>query len=405
MRISREHSSAWVAALAIFDLLAILAAYTFSTFVSLRTGETFSGQAQANISYLLVMTGIWTYQAIEQRLFISMRSDALMPELFAVTKAAVITMLLTVFSLALLIQASLDRSLIIIFCLTTFLTIVIVRTALRLSLWGFRRRGYNYLRILVIGSNERAAHVVRVIQSHEHFGFQVDGFLETDDSRRQHLEKLGIEFLGGIRELESVLVNRVVDVVYICLPMRSHHETIQSIAHLCEGVGVPVRLRADLFPVKVASGELVRVGPFPMLSLTSTGLLRTPLRVQRLTDALVAALLFITLIPVFTIIGVLIKIESRGPVFVSETRGDSSGRKKVALVRFRTSRTSPREKNEITRFGKFLVTYHLDELPTLINIGRGQLSLSDPLMRHSDDAHSDQNTKLSRAAETSQPSG
>lgn len=371
----REHTAAWTLALALVDAGGIFAAYALTLYATVPAETSFIEHFVDYQMYFAVMVAVWAVQAVEQRLFVSMRGDGLLPQLFAAAKTLFTTSFLAIFLLALLVQASLDRSFILIFGALALVTIISSRIVLRVSLWGIRRRGYNYRRILIVGANERAARIVQSIQTHEHFGFRVVGFLEDDRSRRAELERLGLECLGEIRNMEDVLVERVVDVVYICLPVRSFYETIQSIAHLCEGVGVSVRLMADLFPLRISGSEIMRVGPFPMIALTSSTRLAARPNMLRLVDAAVAAVLLVVLSPGLAVIGALIKLGSSGPVFAREAREKTPGQRDTTLTKFRTTKV---DSGETTRIGKFLIRYKLDELPVLLDIGRGRVSVSDP---------------------------
>ena len=78
------------------------------------------------------------------------------------------------------------------FCLTTLLSLTTFRLIVRLSLWGLRHRGYNYRHIVLIGANDRTAHLAEVILSHEQYGYHIEGFLEDDEERKSYLERYNI---------------------------------------------------------------------------------------------------------------------------------------------------------------------------------------------------------------------
>jgi len=211
------------------------------------------------------------------------------------------------------------------------------------------------------------------------------------------MDDLDIRYYGKVRDLETILQDRVVDVVYISLPVRSQYETIESIAHLCEGVGVPVRMLADLFPLRMASSRLSRLGDIPILSLTESRTVGSPFSLNRLADFLVSTILIVILLPVWVVIALLIKLDSRGPVFTRETRTAPRTHRSFKLLKFRTAALLDTPRNgggdldspdEIvsadavegyTRVGRLLVRYSLDELPELVNIWCGQISSLDPV--------------------------
>ena len=391
MKGNRGYSRLQTSAILVLDVGAIFFAYALSLWLSPSANSRIQDELVPYLPYFLVISAVWMYQVVDQRLFMSIRVDTLIPQLVSTTKALLGTVLLGTFILAVLLVEDLDRMFTLVFLIMTILLVLPLRMGLRLSLWSLRLRGYNYRRILIVGANERAARVVRVLLSHQHFGFNVQGFVDDDPSRRDILEALGIPYLGSIHGLEELLTKNVVDVVYICLPVRSNYPSIQSIAHLCEGVGVPVRLMADLFPLQVTSSEMGRIAGAPLLTLTDSNAPRSDFDLGHVPDALVASLLLFMLTPAFFLIGLLIKLDSRGPVFVSESGllPESGLRKRVLFRVFDTENdadhaasSTPRHahltedvpssvEQPLTRVGRFLQRYGLHELPLLVDVVRG----------------------------------
>ena len=372
-------------AILLLDVVVIFLAFALSLWMSPWIQTKFIPYSP----YFLVITVVWLYQVVDQRLFMSIRIDTLIPQLVSTMKALLGTILLGTFILVLLLGEDLDRLYTFVFLTTTLLLLFPLRMGLRLSLWSLRLRGYNYRRILILGANERAARVVRVLLSHQHFGFNVQGFLDDDPSRNHIMESLGIPYLGPIQGLEKLLTDNVLDVVYICLPVRSNYPSIRSIAHLCEGVGVPVRLMAELFPLQMTSRDMGQIAGAPVLTLSAPDASGSNFDLEHAPDALVAGVLLLMLMPAFFFIGLLIKLDSRGPVFVSESdTGPGFGPRKRIFFRIfstengtahsGTSAEAEREmdaadsaKQSLTRVGRFLQRYGLHELPLLANVARG----------------------------------
>lgn len=383
--------------LGLLDTACLFASYVAAVGLTLPEASSLSGGLWGHWIWCVALMCMWWYQAIDQRLLVPRGSASLMPELFAVTKAVILSLMLTIFIVALLVQGELDRGFVLALSAISLLLMVCYRTVVRLSLWNLRRRGYHFRRVLLIGANTRAANIARILISNQSFGIQIVGYLEDDESRRSHLDDLGIRCYGKVRDLETILQDKVVDVVYISLPVRSQYETIESIAHLCEGVGVPVRMLADLFPLRMASSRLTRLGDIPILSLTESRAAGSPFSLNRLADLLVSTILIVILLPVWLLITLLIKLDSRGPVFTLEPRTAPRTHRPFNLLKFRTASSVEEAGNDgidsnscseeargeadeaFTRVGRVLVRYSLDELPELVNIWCGQISSLDPL--------------------------
>lgn len=383
---NRGYSRLQTAAILVLDVGAILLAYGSALWLSPSTNDSIQSELIPYSPYFLVIASVWLYQVVDQRLFMSIRIDTLIPQLVSTMKALLGTVLLGTFILVLLLGEDLNRMFALVFLIITMLLVLPLRMGLRLSLWSLRLRGYNYRRILILGANDRAARVVRVLLSHQHFGFNVQGFLDDDPSRSRMMESLGIPYLGPIQGLEKLLTDNVVDVVYICLPVRSNYPAIRSIAHLCEGVGVPVRLMAELFPLQMTSKDMGQIAGAPILTLTASDASHSNFDLEHVPDALVAGLLLFMLMPVFLFIGLLIKLDSRGPVFVSESGSapEFGLRKRIFFRVFDTENgaahpsasgnaehTMDTPEQSLTRVGRFLQRYGLHELPLLANVVQG----------------------------------
>jgi lipopolysaccharide/colanic/teichoic acid biosynthesis glycosyltransferase len=246
-----------------------------------------------------------------------------------------------------------------------------------------RLRGWSASHAVIVGANDTAVYLVKLLRAHEQYGYQVDGFVEDDAARVPLMTQLGAPYLGAIDSLERLLVERVVDAVFIALPVRSFYETIQRIAHLCEGVGVPVRFVADLFPFRVAPNRMWRLKDIPLLSLSEVPRVEPRRLIQRAEDLAVASLLIAMLGPAMLLLALLVKLESRGPVIEPQERIRRDGRR-FRMYRFRCKEapaagaTDPRAERRFTPLGAYLFRYDIDELPVLFNVWLGHMSVSEP---------------------------
>jgi hypothetical protein len=377
---SRRHEFAKATARVFLDLICITGVYGLAVWLVKPEETPFVGWLRSAWPYYVAMTVVWFLVATDQRLFLSRRSEALVALLFSVAKSFFTAFLFTVFIVALFLQDDLNRTFLFLFGIFVLCGLLLFRLILGLSLWNLRRRGFNARRILIIGSNERTQKLVGILHANEQYGYHVEGFLEHEAERRHFLEDCGVPYLGDIDELDTLLVNRVVDAVYIALPVRSHYEKIQSAAHLCEGVGVPVRFMADLFPLQMATSELTRVGDVPLLTLTADEDVRIPFALHRAIDMGVSLVLLVLLSPVFLLVALAVKCDSAGPVFVRRLRHGPGGEEFRDIV-FRTTAADSGADGEetLSRVGTILRRYGVDELPQLFNVLSGDISLAGPI--------------------------
>lgn len=374
--LSKRHEFLNASLRVILDISCLAGIFLLTNWVLMPPNAQFLPHCEANLPYFITLAVIWIFVATDQRLFLSRRSEALVALLFSVAKAFFTAFLFTVFIIALFMREDLSRTFLFLYGLMVLGGLLLFRLALGLSLWNLRRRGFNSRRILIIGSNERTQRLVEILQANEQYGYHIEGFLETEPERRNLLEARGIPYLGAVDELDKVLVNRVIDAVYIALPVRSYYEKIQSAAHLCEGVGVPVRFMADMFPLRMATSEMSRLGDIPLLSLSVEPDSRPHFALQRAVDMGVSALLLIVLAPVFVAVALAIKLDSRGPVLVRRRREGPGGPWRDLVFRTAPAGTAASNADALTRVGRVLRRYGLDELPQLLNVFLGEITLA-----------------------------
>jgi len=117
-----------------------------------------------------------------------------------------------------------------------------------------RRQDESLAHILIVGANERAGRLVKNVLETVSANCSIEGFVDDDPDRQGYLESLGVPCLGPIAALERLMIERVIDCVYVCLPLRSAYDKAQEVLSLCEKAGVPVRMVADFLPARTGPG-------------------------------------------------------------------------------------------------------------------------------------------------------
>ncbi|MCP4643131.1 MAG: sugar transferase [bacterium] len=396
----RKFSGAFTITLAALDGCCVVAACVIASLLTLPADGSLSllAQFRDHFAYVAVFVVVWCGAATDQRLFHSRRGDSLYDQLYGVAKAVLVSLIFTGFLIGFFRRQGLERDFIGYFGVSTLMLILGFRMALRLGLWALRRHGYNLRQILIIGANERAHHLVDVMVGHERYGYELCGLLDDEPERAAVLEEFNIPYLGDLRAIEKTLLGRVIDEVYICLPVRRFYEEIHSMAHLCEGIGVPVRLIADLFPVKLATSRVHQLEDIPLLSLSAIPESQFPLMAKRVVDlAISGAFLLLVGSWLFPLVALLIKLDSKGPVFFKQERVGLNQRR-FNIVKFRSMVTDAEQlrqdltkENEadgpvfkirndprMTRVGRWIRKFSIDEMPQFLNVFMGHMSLVGP---------------------------
>lgn len=285
---------------------------------------------------------------------------------------------------------------IIVFWVVVCTASIASRLFLRFFLHAARRQGRNLRNMVIVGTGPRASQFATMIEARPELGYRILGFVDQPWAGLLDFVKSGYS-VSGFDELEHLLRSNVVDEVVIALPIRSLHVQASRVAALCELQGIKIRIFSDLFDFSLASARADDV---------LGGLLISHFRnldegwrtdAKRLFDVMVSAALLALLTPLFLMIAAVTKLTSPGPVFFKQSRV-GLGKRRFQMYKFRTMvadaetqlqnlehlnevsgpvfklRNDPR----ITQFGKLLRKTSLDELPQLINVLKGEMSLVGP---------------------------
>lgn len=350
-----------------------------------------------NFSSFMTVYLLWFMIGWTQGMFVSHRRDTLSYQLWISLKSTITTLALAYAIVSILTGTQPDTRFSLYFAGLVLLTVGGFRAALCIVLWLARQRGLNPRYVLIVGANERTANLIRILTERASFGYRIIGVLDDDPERMAHLKEFNLSYLGGFDEAENLLGDQVIDELHVCLPVRSHYETIQDLADLCMGLGVSLRMVADLFPLQLATSRLHTLEGIPMLSLTMVTEDAPRLALKRLIDILGSAVLLIGLGPLFLLVAFLIKVTSPGPVFFLQERVGLNQRK-FNMIKFRSMVVDAEEKKDtlqvqnesdgpifkikndprVTSVGRWIRRFSIDELPQLVNVLKGDMSLVGP---------------------------
>ena len=256
--------------------------------------------------------------------------------------------------------------------------------------------GVKFRSVLIVGTGKRAQHFINLINKNAEWGIKIVGLVDEDETKKGELIK-NCKVIGSFKDIPEILHNIVVDEVVFIVP-RSWLGKIENILYFCETQGVAVNIAADLFDLKFSKMKQTDLYGFPVLSFVCTPDRLWQLLIKRLFDLIFSGIALIILAPVFIITAIIIKATSKGPVFFKQERSGLNGRRFI-LYKFRTmvvdaetrlkDLLSSNEMNgpvfkmtrdpRITKIGKILRRFSIDELPQLWNVFKGDMSIVGPI--------------------------
>ena len=277
--------------------------------------------------------------------------------------------------------------------------IILARSAARMIV---RRQATLVQRALIVGTDRSSQLVARKLLQHPEYRISLVGFVDASpDSLGEAVA--GVPVLGGVEELPGLVDRLAIDRVVFGLSGATDRQLLVLARHL-QALGVQVDMVPRLYEALGPSASVTSIEAMQLLSLPPTRTSRDALVLKRAFDVAGSAVLLVLTFPLFVAFAIWIKLDSPGPILFKQTRLGLDQRPFTAL-KFRTMRsgTSADEHrsyirramtadptgeaadlyklerpDDVTRSGRFLRKSSLDELPQLLNVLRGDMSLVGP---------------------------
>ena len=283
------------------------------------------------------------------------------------------------------------------FWVITTCSLLVSRIVLRLVADRVRVHGRDLRHMLILGTNERAMEFARRIMASRERGYRLLGFVDDDWPGLAALRRADFPVVSDYAGLEEFLRRNVVDEVAIYLPLASYYKHSSHVASLCQQHGITMRIHSDIFGVKYTRWRPEDFeGDQYIATYTSSSEL-WPRTLKRTFDIVVAGAAFVALLPLFLLAALAVKLSSPGPMFFCQER-IGLNKRRFRMLKFRsmvqdaeTLQANLEKLNEasgpvfkikndprITPVGRFLRRSSIDELPQLLNVLAGDMSLVGP---------------------------
>jgi exopolysaccharide biosynthesis polyprenyl glycosylphosphotransferase len=379
----------------LLDLLATLATFLAASWLRSLLLNDEPPDVLSHIALLPFILALWILLLPLFGAYRSPRNTSRLAYTWAIAKTVAIGLAALLTVLFVMKIQYVSRGVIVIFAALDFLALVGIRLGV---VWYFQRalrQGELFRRVLIVGSGTRAQRLAQTLLQNSEWGIRIVGHLDPDPTRVGD-PILESSVLGTVGDISSVLKGNVVDEVILAVP-RAMIPDVDKIAQACEEEGVTLCLMADVFDVHAARTRLVGLGSIPLLILEPVAQEEWKLLVKRGIDLAGALLLLPLLLPVVGLIALAIKLGSPGPVFFVQERVGFRKRH-FRMLKFRTmvkdaDRLQPEVEHlnqaagpifkiandpRITRVGRVLRRSSLDELPQILHVLTGQMSLVGP---------------------------
>lgn len=292
--------------------------------------------------------------------------------------------ILLIFALVFFIRPfTFSRVMMVLFWSLSTVGLLAERCGARLLERALARKGFGLRRILLVGTGDLAREVLRRIQSRPELGYRFIGALSSDRDPAAKIRRVPV--LGGYHRLGSVTAGQDIDLVVLALPSEDQ-EHMGSILDQLDDAMVDVWVVPDFVRHVRLRGGVAQFEGMPFISLQSSPMGGWNGLLKRLLDLFLATAALIVLAPWMALIAITVRLTSHGPALYRQERMGLDGRR-FQILKFR-SMSAEAEKDgarftsagdrRVTRVGRLLRKTSLDELPQLLNILRGDMSLVGP---------------------------
>jgi exopolysaccharide biosynthesis polyprenyl glycosylphosphotransferase len=344
---------------------------------------------------LAVVLVVWAFLLAAQGLATPGEVVALRHEVLRTVRVPILGALLVAAAGYLFRFEFVSRPFLLLFALLNAIVLALMRVAERRTAWGRRLTEAPERVVVVVGCSGEALRMARLVASHRAWGFTLKGLVDADGCGRESVEEFPI--LGSVGDLPELLTNEVIDEVVLAVPTRRLGE-LEDVLLRCQELGVRVRVALQPFPHLQPRIDVELLEGVPLLTFATMPTAPLPLFAKRIFDIAAASLVLLATTPLWPLVAVAVRFSSPGPVLFRQQRCGLAGRRFV-LLKFRTMVADAEQQRDrvahlnaipdgpsfkapsdprITRVGRVLRRFSLDELPQLVNVLRGQMSLVGP---------------------------
>lgn len=277
---------------------------------------------------------------------------------------------------------------------TTILVLCLGRLIVSGIMGMLYRAGFGETRLLVVGSGRLGKMIMQHIVANPSLGYSIVGFLHDMNEPPSDFGRF--KMLGTLEDIGLVIRSMQIDEVIIALPSHMNQHAIRSVK-MCERLGTTFKLVPDLYELSLSRIDMETIEGIPLIGIKQVSLNSVQGFITRFVDVGVSAIVLALGSPLWLCIALAIRFSSEGPVIFKQTRIGLKGQpfqlqkfrsmykdadQRQAVLLAQNEAKGPlfkmKEDPRITPVGKFLRRTSLDEIPQLVNVLKGEMSLVGP---------------------------
>ena len=264
-------------------------------------------------------------------------------------------------------------------------SVILIRWIVRTIQKFLLKKGFGRHSVIIVGTEESSNYVTEKLLNHGQKLYNVIGTIKAIDEIN-NVENILVPQLGKEQDIKTIISKNPVSDIVIALDNMDHNHIMKLISTI-NGAPVSIKIVPDLYEVISGLARTEQISGLPLIEVNFQESNWSSSGMKRFFDFLFSFISILVLSPFFVFIGAIIKLSSKGPIIYSQERLGFKG-KPYQIYKFRSMVVDAEEKSgpvwtsdddpRITSIGKILRKYRIDELPQLINVVLGQMSLIGP---------------------------
>jgi exopolysaccharide biosynthesis polyprenyl glycosylphosphotransferase len=336
------------------------------------------------INSSLVVIPIWLLLFHSRGLYRPRRASSFSDEFFAIVRIIIMGMLVVMAGAFFYRAFSYSRVVFGIIGVTTVVFVSVGRFAImKFEQWWYSK-GYDLKRVIIVGTSNAANRVFQSLTFHRSLGYKALGYCSMNGNTEDAMPH--IPCLGSMSSVPHLIKSHNIDMVLIALN-EEEHSYLHNLVRDCQGLNVEMMMVPDILELMTSLVQIKHIEGIPFLGIKSPALSTWNSIIKRTFDLVLASSILFIASPFLLIIAILIKLDSKGPIIYFQERIGLNG-EVFQVIKFRSMRTdaehatgpvwSNKYDSRATRIGKILRRLSLDELPQLINVIKGDMSVVGP---------------------------
>jgi exopolysaccharide biosynthesis polyprenyl glycosylphosphotransferase len=342
--------------------------------------------------FFLVSSFVYMFLVYRYKIYNFRSNSGLADEIYKAIKAFSIAILVTIGVSFMLKFVDISRLVVFSYWLSSIAVAIIIRCLKRLTYIRLAKKGIVSKNVVIVGAGKFGKSVMDELTDYSYLGYQIIGFVDDNET----VDYGNHVYLGPISSLKEALKKHLVEEIIITIP--SERNLVNMLITDLRKININIKIIPDLYNLVMSTVQMGNINSLPVVTLVKTPMRGLGLITKRFLDITAASFLLFILLPMLLLTAIAVKVDSRGSIFYKQKRIGRNG-KDFFMLKFRSMVTNAETllkdlecyneldselafkiKNDprVTRVGRFIRKYSLDELPQLLNVIKGDMSLVGP---------------------------